>query len=502
MYQEQARLADYGKLFLDFISEQAAGSELIFVDDGSTDDTVAIVTDLLAARPDLPARIICRPHQGKGAAVSAGLAEARAQYGAFCDLDLSTPFDQLDRVMEVAMRAPVLAIGSRDMPGSRLLHAESPTREGLGRAYNRLVQAALTPGVVDTQCGAKVAARAVWQAVLPHCRETGYAWDAEAIAVAQALHIEVIEVPVAWRHDERSRVRVGRDGAAMVLATPRIWRRARAAAASSRQGPSRQADDGEGVPSAGVFDDANAEQLEEADRSHWWFRSKAAFVSTALRRTVGNLDGDGWLVDAGAGSGGVTAILGWSPDRTIVVEGNARLAAAARNRYGLTATRGVVDRLPLRERSASVVCLLDVIEHLTDPVAALREAGRVLGDDGVVVVNVPAHAWLWSAADVTLGHQRRYDRALLRAQLRHAGLEPVLLTHVFSWLVLPVWIKRRTAGPGQAELGLDQTSMLLDLAAMVLTRLERSAIGRLPIPVGTSVLCVARRPGARERLRA
>ncbi len=68
-----------------------------------------------------------------------------------------------------------------------------------------------------------------------------------------------------------------------------------------------------------------------------------------------------------------------------------------------------------------------------------------------------------------------------------------MLTHVFSWLVLPVWLTRRVASDGTAELGLERTSSLIDLAAMVLTRLERSLLGRLSLPLGTSVLCVARR---------
>jgi hypothetical protein len=93
----------------------------------------------------------------------------------------------------------VLAIGSRDLATSTLLRPESPVREALGRTYNRLLQATITPGVVDTQCGAKVASRAVWEAVLAHTTELGFAWDAEAIAVARALGIEVQEVPIDWR---------------------------------------------------------------------------------------------------------------------------------------------------------------------------------------------------------------------------------------------------------------------------------------------------------------
>ncbi|HEY2813145.1 MAG TPA: glycosyltransferase [Acidimicrobiales bacterium] len=495
MYNEEERLADYGKPLLDFIGDQPAGSELVFVDDGSVDGSVAAVEELIGGTSGAPARVLRRPHRGKGAAVAVGLAELTTPYGGFCDLDLSTPLEQFERVMDTAMRAPVLAIGSRDLPASRLVQPESPVREALGRAYNKLLQVTLTPGVVDTQCGAKVAARAVWDVVLPRLHEDGYAWDAELVAVAQALGIEVLEVPVEWRHDSRSRLNVGRDGMAMVLATPRIWRRARIARAEQLHAPPIIAVSASDADTSNeVFDDVNAAQLAAVDRSHWWFRSKAALVSTALRRTLSHRDG--WLVDAGGGAGGVTAMLGWNPDRTLVVEGSATLALEARRRHGFDTARGSVDHLPMAGGCAEVVCLLDVIEHLADPIATLREASRVLAPDGVVVINVPAHQWLWSASDEVLGHHRRYEPSVLRSQLAAAGLAPVLMTHVFSWLVPPVWAKRRLASGGQAELGLDQTSAVIDRTAMVLTRLERAVVGRASLPLGTSVLCVARRlPG-------
>jgi SAM-dependent methyltransferase len=175
----------------------------------------------------------------------------------------------------------------------------------------------------------------------------------------------------------------------------------------------------------------------------------------------------------------------------LVVEGNDELVVRARRQHGLHATRGSVDRLPLRDGSAGVVCLLDVIEHLADPVAALQEAGRVLDANGRLVINVPAHGWLWSAADDFLGHVRRYTRSALRNDLAAGGFEPILMTHVFSWLVLPVWVKRRSTRGDRAELGLDQTAPLVGFLAMVLTRLERSVVGRASLPLGTSVLCVA-----------
>jgi SAM-dependent methyltransferase len=227
----------------------------------------------------------------------------------------------------------------------------------------------------------------------------------------------------------------------------------------------------------------------QSDSEHWWFRSKAALAATAMRR-AGRALTTGWLVDSGGGAGGVTAMLGWDPNRLAIVEGNEMLVGRAVARHGLAGIRGDVDELPLADHSVDVVCYLDVLEHLGQPDRALREAARVLVPGGRVVVNVPAHEWLWSEADEVLGHVRRYTRPALREQLAEAGFRPLVLTHVFSWLVAPVLVKRRITGEGP-ELGLDQSSVLIDRAAMVLTWLERAALGRVTLPFGTSILCVA-----------
>jgi SAM-dependent methyltransferase len=490
VFDEEVRFPEYGKLLADYVAARPAGSELVFVDDGSTDGTAALADELAASRPDVAIRVLRCPHVGKGAAVAAGLAAVTTDLAGFCDLDLSTPLEQFDRVVAAAEGTASLAIGSRDLTGSRLLQRESRLRESLGRAYNRLLQATVTPGIVDTQCGAKVAPTSTWAAILPHCRQVGFAWDAEVVAVAQALGIRVHEVPIEWRHDDRSKIRVGRDGLAMVRETGRIWRSAKAARASR---PPRAASGvGEASDGVGVFEGANADELLGADATHWWFRGKAALVTTALRRTAGrDRPTGGLLVDAGAGGGGVTAQLGWGVDRAVALEGSAVLVAHARRRHGLLAARSLVVPLPLASGSADVVCLLDVIEHLADPVPALVEARRVLRPGGRLVVNVPAHRWLWSAADEHLGHHRRYDRAELHRHLAAAGLHAILESHVYSWLVPFVWLERRRAAADAPGLGLDRTSFVIDRTAMVLTTIERVLLGRLRLPFGTSLLCVA-----------
>ena len=89
---------------------------------------------------------------------------------------------------------------------------------------------------------------------------------------------------------------------------------------------------------------------------------------------------------------------------------------------------------------------------------------------------------------------RRYTRPVLRSHLEQAGLEVVYCSHVFSWLVPPVWLQRRLATTADAQLGLDKTSLAIDRLALALTKAEQAVIARLPLPFGTSIVAVGRRP--------
>lgn len=248
------------------------------------------------------------------------------------------------------------------------------------------------------------------------------------------------------------------------------------------------APNGAGRPPSGVFGGANAAALEAADASHWWFRGKAEAVGAALRRWA---PATGWLLDVGSGAGGVTAMLHWPVGPRLAVEGSAVLARAASGR-GLTVVRSDVLQLPVRDGAVAAVCLLDVIEHLADPVAGLAEARRVLRPDGVVVVNVPGHRWLWSATDAALGHHRRYVRRLLARELDDAGLAPLWSSHLFGWCVAPAFVARRVVRPGTAELGIGPAGPLAQRAAAALNAAERRLLARATLPIGTSLLAVAR----------
>src|SRR5262249_54730038 len=148
-------LAESGPALTAFVAAFGGGSELILVDDGSTDRTREVGAALASGAAPGLVRVLARPHRGKGAAVQAGLGAATAVVAAFCDVDLATPLDDLDRLVQIVVTGPVVAAASRDVITTTLVRRESPERELLGKLYNRLIQLALLPGIRDTQCGAK-----------------------------------------------------------------------------------------------------------------------------------------------------------------------------------------------------------------------------------------------------------------------------------------------------------------------------------------------------------
>lgn len=227
MYNEEDRVVESLDPLLEFIAAKGEGSQLLFVDDGSTDRTVEVVKSRLQRQHSATADVLMRPHAGKGAAIRSGLLQARADVAAFCDVDLATPLDELDRIVREAHSGSCLAVGSRATEGAALEQRETWRRELAGRAFNRVVRTSLCGGVLDTQCGAKAAPSTVWRTILDYSSEDGFAWDVEIIALCVRFEIPVREIGIVWNHDDRTRVRVLHDGVAMVRSVPRIRRRVR-----------------------------------------------------------------------------------------------------------------------------------------------------------------------------------------------------------------------------------------------------------------------------------
>jgi hypothetical protein len=166
------------------------------------------VVDRLESLPD-PVRVaVADGRRGKGAAITAGF-EALApevDHLLFVDADGSTSAEYAARVVAPLADGAAVAAGSRRHPDSRVLSHQTFARRRLGDAFAWTARRLLDAKLYDYQCGAKALTVAAWERVRPHLYEPGFAWDVELLAVAGALDLRIVEVPIEWEDAPRSTV--------------------------------------------------------------------------------------------------------------------------------------------------------------------------------------------------------------------------------------------------------------------------------------------------------
>ncbi len=221
MYREQARI--------EATLERLVGSELdrpeveiLLVDDGSDDDTVA-VAKASADELGLSVNILMLPHQGKGAAVAAGVLAARGDLVAFVDADLSTTVADIVACFDcLASPGTDVVVATRAHPSSQVMAGGSALRRVSGWCFNITMRGLGLTHLRDTQCGLKGFRAEVREVLFGGLRTTGFAFDIEILARAEQCGMTIVELPVRWSHVPASRVRVLRDAPPMLRDALRI----------------------------------------------------------------------------------------------------------------------------------------------------------------------------------------------------------------------------------------------------------------------------------------
>lgn len=207
-FNEAARIGRTLEELVTYLRTYVPDYEIRVVDDGSQDDTAAIVE--AASRRDCRIVLQREPHGGKGSAVRAGLLATAGELRFMCDADLSMPVKELARFLAVAPDQCDIVIGSRKGIGSRRI-GEPVHRHLFGRAFSAAVKALVLPGFNDTQCGFKLFTSRAVEAVLPATTIAGWAFDVEVLFIARLRGLTVREIPIEWHYREPSRVSAVRD---------------------------------------------------------------------------------------------------------------------------------------------------------------------------------------------------------------------------------------------------------------------------------------------------
>ncbi len=239
------------------------------------------------------------------------------------------------------------------------------------------------------------------------------------------------------------------------------------------------------------------EEYAQIEATHWWFKGRRTIFDTVLRGL--DLPEKGLLLDLGCGTGANLNFLS-SYGQAIGLDWGATAARYARERTSVPVLRGDVTALPFRTNSVDLITAFDLIEHIDDDRACAAELARVCKPGGFVMVTVPAYAWMWGRQDTINHHKRRYRGSDLVRLFTDRGMEIRKFTYLNTLLfpaVAAVRLLRRLVPEKNGELVSDFTMTKPGRINDLLGKLfgaESKLIKHWNLPVGVSLLCVARKP--------
>jgi dolichyl-phosphate beta-glucosyltransferase len=208
-YNEALRIERTLDRTVEFLDGRRDSWEVVVADDGSRDETAAIVRRYIESHGDAAVRLVALPqNRGKGAALRAGVAATRGERVLLMDADLATPIEELESLTRALDSGYKIAAGSRAVGTSNVTRPQSALRVMLGRAGNLWIRSLAVPGVHDTQCGFKLFDGDVARQLFARCHEDRFGIDIEVLCLARRkLGLDIAEVGVRWEHQEGSKVR-------------------------------------------------------------------------------------------------------------------------------------------------------------------------------------------------------------------------------------------------------------------------------------------------------
>jgi dolichyl-phosphate beta-glucosyltransferase len=228
-YNEAARLGRTLRTAVDYLREHWPESEIIVVDDGSSDNTAELARQALEDSGRLRTSVISHKlNFGKGRAVRLGLLAARGDVTLFTDADLSTPITETPKIVEPIMRGDYdLTFGSRALE-RKLIGVHQPwRREQGGRVFNLVVRLATGLPFWDTQCGFKAFRMSVCRPLVEAATVDRFGFDVELLYLGFRAGLRLKEIPVRWDHNEGSKLNVASDSLKALMEVGLIRQQAR-----------------------------------------------------------------------------------------------------------------------------------------------------------------------------------------------------------------------------------------------------------------------------------
>lgn len=233
------------------------------------------------------------------------------------------------------------------------------------------------------------------------------------------------------------------------------------------------------------------DRMAEHDSTHWWYRARRDILADYLTREAG-LPKDARILEIGCGTGhNLPMLAGFGTVDAIEIDPAARDIASRRlGRAVGTAPLPILPDVP--RAHYDLIAVLDVVEHIEDDVAALKAMRTCLAPGGKILITVPAHQWMWSAHDVVNHHHRRYSKTTLKKAIALAGLAPRKLGY-FNSLLFPLAAGARVLGriTGREDSDDSPPPPAVNTLFEAIFRAERYMVGRVPMPLGVSIVTLA-----------
>jgi dolichyl-phosphate beta-glucosyltransferase len=209
-YNEELRLPHTLAQSIEYLQSQPYSSEILVVNDGSTDATNRIVREQSSG--SIPVRLLTHPdgaNHGKGASVKCGMLAARGAYRLFMDADNSTTLNQIENFWPLFKQGYKVAIGSRALKESVIGVRQARYKEIAGRLGNWIIRTFAVPGISDTQAGFKMFCAEEAEALFSRQTIDRWGYDIELLAIAQLCRYRIGEVPITWINAIGSKVTLG-----------------------------------------------------------------------------------------------------------------------------------------------------------------------------------------------------------------------------------------------------------------------------------------------------
>ncbi len=228
-YNEEARLGKTIREISNYIEAEKPDTELIVVDDGSVDATTEVAKNACAEFPAIKTSVIRYiENRGKGFAVKTGLVSAMGKIGLFSDADLSTPIEELPKLIKPIENGDFdITFGSRALDRTLIGERQPWRREQGGKVFNLFVRRITGLPFWDTQCGFKAFDMEKFRPLLDVMQIDKFGFDVEFLYVAHKAGLKLKEIPVRWNNDERTKVHIFRDSLRMFNEVREIKRNAK-----------------------------------------------------------------------------------------------------------------------------------------------------------------------------------------------------------------------------------------------------------------------------------